>query len=55
MTPEPSTVLVVDDDPSVREALSDLFQSVGLRVEAFAVDPGIRQERAVGGYVLFGA
>ena len=34
--PEPSTVLVVDDDTSVREALSDLFQSVGLRVEVFA-------------------
>jgi len=27
---------VVDDDASVREALSDLFQSVGLRVEVFA-------------------
>ena len=36
MTPEQSTVLVVDDDASVREALSDLFQSVGLRVEIFA-------------------
>jgi FixJ family two-component response regulator len=36
VTPEQSTVLVVDDDPSVREALSDLFQSVGLRVEVFA-------------------
>ena len=36
MTPEQSTVLVVDDDASVREALSDLFQSVGLRVEVFA-------------------
>src|SRR5262249_37965008 len=36
VTPEPSTVLVVDDDASVREALSDLFQSVGLRVEVFA-------------------
>ena len=35
MTPEQSTVLVVDDDASVREALTDLFQSVGLRVEAF--------------------
>ena len=34
--PEPSTVLVVDDDTSMREALSDLFQSVGLRVEVFA-------------------
>ena len=36
MTPEQSTVLVVDDDMSVREALSDLFQSVGLMVEAYA-------------------
>ena len=36
MTPEQSTVLVVDDDISVREALSDLFQSVGLTVEAYA-------------------
>jgi FixJ family two-component response regulator len=36
LTPERSTVLVVDDDASVREALSDLFQSVGLRVEVFA-------------------
>src|SRR5215469_9661044 len=36
MTPEQSTVLVVDDDASVREALSDLFQSVGLSVEVFA-------------------
>ena len=36
MTPEQSTVLVVDDDMSVREALSDLFQSVGLNVEVFA-------------------
>jgi RNA polymerase sigma factor (sigma-70 family) len=36
VTPEQSTVLVVDDDASVREALSDLFQSVELRVEIFA-------------------
>ena len=36
MTPEQSTVLVVDDDASVREALSDLFQSVGLTVEVYA-------------------
>jgi FixJ family two-component response regulator len=35
MRPERSTVLVVDDDPSVREALGDLFQSVGLN-EVFA-------------------
>jgi len=36
VTPEQSTVLVVDDDASVREALSDLFQSVGLTVEVYA-------------------
>jgi FixJ family two-component response regulator len=36
VTPERSTVLVIDDDASVCEALSDLFQSVGLRVEVFA-------------------
>jgi FixJ family two-component response regulator len=36
VTSEPGTVLIVDDDASVREALSDLFQSVGLRVGVFA-------------------
>jgi FixJ family two-component response regulator len=36
VTPDQSTVFVVDDDVSVREALSDLFQSVGLSVEVFA-------------------
>jgi FixJ family two-component response regulator len=30
------TVFVVDDDRSVRDALSSLFRSVGLRVETFA-------------------
>lgn len=34
--PHPPTVLVVDDDPSMREALSNLFRSVGMRVELFA-------------------
>ena len=29
------TVLVIDDDPSVRNALGDLFASVGLRVAVF--------------------
>ena len=29
-------VLVVDDDAAMREALSYLFQSVGLRVKTFA-------------------
>ena len=32
-------VLVVDDDPSMRQALSDLFESVGLRVQLFASVP----------------
>jgi FixJ family two-component response regulator len=36
VTLERSTVLIIDDDASVREALSDLFQSVGLSVEVFA-------------------
>jgi len=36
-TPDPQpVVLVVDDDPSVRTALSNLFRSVGLRPELFA-------------------
>ena len=35
MTKDPSTVFVVDDDPSVRRALQDLFESVGLTVAAF--------------------
>jgi len=34
-----AVVLVVDDDPSMRQALSDLFESVGLRVQLFASVP----------------
>ena len=34
--PEAATVLVVDDDVSLREALSSLFRSVGLEVKVFA-------------------
>jgi len=34
--PQAPTVLVVDDDPSMRDALSNLFRSVGMRVELFA-------------------
>jgi FixJ family two-component response regulator len=33
---ETATVLIVDDDQAVRDSLRDLFESVGLRVEAFA-------------------
>lgn len=36
MKPTDPIVFVVDDDPSVREALSSLIRSVGLRVETFA-------------------
>jgi FixJ family two-component response regulator len=32
----PATVFVIDDDPSVREAIQSLLLSVGLRVELFA-------------------
>jgi FixJ family two-component response regulator len=36
MTAAQPVVFVVDDDPSVREGLSSLLRSVGLRVELFA-------------------
>src|SRR5579863_7256486 len=35
MSPEGSVVFVVDDDVSVREALKNLFRSVGLEVKTF--------------------
>lgn len=35
-SPQMPTVFIVDDDPSMREALDNLFRSVGLRVEAYA-------------------
>lgn len=43
--PEPATVLVVDDDASLREALSSLFRSVGLDVRSFASAPGLLQSK----------
>ncbi|MEA3051451.1 MAG: hypothetical protein QOG72_354 [Sphingomonadales bacterium] len=36
MSDAPATVFVIDDDPSVREAIQSLLLSVGLRVELFA-------------------
>lgn len=36
MSPADSTVYVVDDDVSVREALKNLLRSVGLKVETFS-------------------
>ncbi len=42
--PEP-TVLVIDDDASLREALSRLFRSVGLKVKTFASAPEFLQDK----------
>jgi FixJ family two-component response regulator len=39
------TVLVVDDDASVREGLSSLFQSVGLDVKLFASAPELLRQK----------
>jgi FixJ family two-component response regulator len=36
MTEADPIVLVVDDDPSIRDALTSLIRSVGLRVETCA-------------------
>src|SRR4051794_29645795 len=45
-TPElQSVVFVVDDDPSVRKALGNLFRSVGLRAEAFSSAPEFLQSK----------
>src|SRR6478609_9166164 len=38
-------VFVVDDDPSMREALNGLFRSVGLRVEVFGSAPELLQAK----------
>src|SRR5258707_3759890 len=41
-----ATVFVVDDDPSIREALSSLIRSVKLRVETFSsAQEFLRQDR----------
>jgi FixJ family two-component response regulator len=39
MTEAPPTVVVVDDDPAIREALESLLRSVGLAFRAFASVP----------------
>jgi FixJ family two-component response regulator len=43
--PDDPVVLVVDDDPSLREALSSLLRSVGLRVEVFGSAPEMLEAR----------
>ena len=42
---EEPVVFVVDDDPSMREALNGLFRSVGLRVEVFGSAPELLQAK----------
>jgi FixJ family two-component response regulator len=44
-SPEEPIVYVVDDDASVREALRNLFRSVGLRVEVFGSGPEFLQRK----------
>jgi len=39
MTEPASTVIIIEDDPSLRVALADLLGSVGLRVESFGSVP----------------
>jgi FixJ family two-component response regulator len=39
MTEAKSTVVVVDDDPAIRESLRSLLRSIGLEVKAFASVP----------------
>jgi len=42
---EEPVVLVVDDDMAIRESLTSLFQSVGLRVKAFGSAPELLQSK----------
>jgi FixJ family two-component response regulator len=46
VTFEQQVVFVVDDDPGIREALSGLLRSAGLRVVAFADAAGFLQAKA---------
>src|SRR4029078_6491735 len=41
--PDDPVVLIGDDDPSLRDALSSLLRSVGLRVEVFGSAPGLME------------
>ena len=47
-------VFVVDDDPSMRKALSNLFRSVGLRAEVFGSAREWLREQTTGGRQLPG-
>jgi FixJ family two-component response regulator len=45
-TVERPTVFVVDDDPSVRQSLTNLFESMDIRVESFESAPEFMSRRA---------
>src|ERR1700730_11758704 len=48
MTEQP-TIIIVDDDPEIREALGSLIRSVGVQTKALASVPGfLRQGRPDG-------
>ena len=47
-TSERPVVFIVDDDTSLRESLSDLFQSVGLRTRLFASAQEFMQNKLLG-------
>jgi FixJ family two-component response regulator len=53
-TEQRSTVIVVDDDGAVREALSNLFRSVGLEVKVFASALEFLSKQIVRWSVLYG-
>jgi FixJ family two-component response regulator len=42
---EPPIVFVIDDDESMRRALTNLFQSVGLLVEVFGSAPELLRSK----------
>jgi FixJ family two-component response regulator len=51
--PETPTVLIVDDDTSLREALSSLFRSVGLDAKLFASAPELLNSKLPEGPCCF--
>jgi len=44
-----STVFIIDDDRSMRQAIQDLVESVGLRAEAFATGQDFLRKQLTGG------
>jgi FixJ family two-component response regulator len=45
VNPEEPIVFAVDDDPPMREALSRLFRSIGMRAQIFAAQDFLRFKR----------